>query len=535
MSRKYSTADFIARARIIHGDKYDYSAVQYLDSITPVRIICPDHGEFFQRPAMHLSGQGCKECGKKAVVSALSDNRESFIAKANKVHGTKYDYSLVEYQGSDKKVTIICPTHGTFEQTPHMHIRGNECPMCGRIKSDLNRRKGLDFFLQQAHDIHGDRYDYTKVQLTRRDRKVCIICPEHGEFWQTPDNHINQKQGCPICAREYVGRINTKDTVWFLNKAHEIHGDRYDYSETKYVSAREKLCVICHEKDDGGIEHGRFWLTPHQHLSHSGGCPKCGHPKHTLTWWINEAHKVHGNRYDYSKVDYRNNHDPITIICPDHGEFLQLPFYHLKGGICPKCNGRNLSTEEIISQFEQVHGHKYRYSLVEYANKTTPVEIICPKHGPFLQTPAGHLRGNGCPICNESHLEAIMGSFLRNQGIKFQRQKTFDWLKYQGYMYLDYYLLEHNIAIECQGLQHFEPVDFMGGKEGHVVLLDRDRVKESLCTSHGINVLYFSDLGIDYPYPVFEDLEQLLDAIHNEGDFNYSTLTDSELPLVFDE
>lgn len=304
MSKRYTTEEFIDKAKAIHGNKYDYSRVAYVDSVTPVSIVCPDHGEFKQRPAGHLSGKGCPGCAYEKVRSALSDTRDSFISKARKAHGEKYDYSFVEYKGSDIPVRIICPIHGEFCQTPHTHVGGKGCPICGRIKSDENRKKGLQYFLDQAHAVHGDKYDYSKVDLKTRKEKVCIICQIHGEFWQEPYNHTVQGQGCPQCARESNAVMITKDTEWFLEKARAIHGDRYDYSETVYTKAKEKLCVICHEKDDGGYEHGRFWLTPHAHLSPSGGCPKCGHPKHTVEWFVHQAKSVHGDTYDYSQATY---------------------------------------------------------------------------------------------------------------------------------------------------------------------------------------------------------------------------------------
>ena len=533
MSKRYTTEEFVEKAILKHGTKYNYSLVTYKDSVTPVTIVCPEHGEFKQRPAMHLAGQGCPDCGRELVKKALSDTRESFIEKAIIAHNNKYNYSLVDYQGSEKPVRIICPLHGEFKQTPHVHLSGQGCPICGRKKSDENRRKGWEYFLKQAREVHGDKYDYSKVHLKTRREKVCIVCPTHGEFWQEPYNHTVQKQGCPWCARESNAAKITKDTEWFLDKAKSIHGNRYDYSETKYISAKDKLCVICHELDDGGQEHGRFWLTPHQHLTHSGGCPKCGHPKHTREWWIKEARKVHGDRYDYSKVVYNNNKDYVTIICPEHGEFQQMPMYHLKGGICPKCNGRNLTTAEIIEQFKAVHGDRYDYSKVNYVNKTTEVRIICRKHGEFSQKPAGHLRGNGCPICNQSHLENDVEMLLKRHKIQFYKQKTFPWLKDTGALKLDFFIPEYGVAIECQGEQHFIASDFMGGEEKLLSLQRRDRLKESLCLEHGINILYYSDLGYDYPYPVIEDISLLLEAIYLNGDFDSSALDDPKLPLEF--
>lgn len=533
-AKRYSTSEFVLRAKQKHGDKYDYSLVEYVDSTTPVRIICPKHGEFKQRPAMHLLRTGCPECGKELVRKAISDDRDSFIEKACKVHGDKYDYTHVEYRGSEKKVTIVCPIHGEFRQTPHSHISGQGCPICGRILSDNNRKKGLELFLKQAHEAHGDKYDYSKVDLKTRREKVCIICPKHGEFWQEPYNHVLQKQGCPTCARESNAAKITKDTEWFLNKARALHGDKYDYSETRYINAYEKLCIICHEKDDGGHEHGRFWIVPSGHLRPTGGCPKCGHPKHTTKWFVEIGKSIYGDKYDYSKTLYENGHSKVTITCPEHGDFQIFPVSFYRGVGCPKCAGRNLTQDEIIEQFKAVHGDKYDYSKVVYVNKTTEVCIVCKKHGEFWQMPAGHLRGQGCPTCNQSHLENDIELFLKKQKIRYQKQKTFDWLQKKSYLKLDFFLPDYGVAIECQGEQHFIPSDFMGGEAGLQEVQERDYLKERLCSEHGINTLYYSDLGLDYPYPVIEDKAVLLDAIKSNGEFDPSVLYDPELPLEYE-
>ena len=204
-------------------------------------------------------------------------------------------------------------------------------------------------------------------------------------------------------------RIEEK-TQKFIEKAHEIHGNKYDYSKVDYKKASEKVCIICHEKDEFGEEHGEFWQTPHDHLRNHG-CPRCsGRGKLTKELFIKKANRIHNNKYDYSKVGYINTKSKVTIICPEHGEFQQTPDNHLSGQGCPKCRYIKAasshkypvkSVEKFIEDAKKVHGNKYDYSKFKYINNKTKGIIICPEHGEFLQDPSNHLKGRGCPECGK--------------------------------------------------------------------------------------------------------------------------------------
>jgi very-short-patch-repair endonuclease len=188
MPKRFIKKDFIERAKKVHGDKFDYSKVEYVNSNTKVCIICPIHGEFWQRPADHIRGVGCRLCYGNEKMT-----KETFIEKAIMVHGNKYDYSKVEYNGNKTKVCIICPIHGEFWQRPNDHLSGYACPYCGN-----NLKKTTKQFISEARKIHEDKYDYSKVEYIKAHAKVCIICPIHGEFWQTPQNHLHGAN-CPYC------------------------------------------------------------------------------------------------------------------------------------------------------------------------------------------------------------------------------------------------------------------------------------------------------------------------------------------------
>ena len=146
--------DFIEKAKTIHSNKYDYTKVEYVNASTKVCIVCPEHGEFWQDPKHHLKGQGCPKCSKISSSQKKTLTTEEFIQRARKVHGDKYDYSKVIYEKNNKKVCIICTEHGEFWQTPHNHLKGQDCPKCsGRFQTDT------EYFIEKAKKIHGNKYD----------------------------------------------------------------------------------------------------------------------------------------------------------------------------------------------------------------------------------------------------------------------------------------------------------------------------------------------------------------------------------------
>ena len=332
---KITTNEIIAKAKLVHGDKYDYSKVDYVKDYIKVCIICPEHGEFWQRPHAHLQGQGCPKCKSKKQTCTTDE----FIAKAKKIHGDKYDYSKVKYVDAKSKVCVVCPEHGEFWQIPYHHTKGCGCPKCANKNKGEYRRSSKKDFITKARKIHGDKYDYSNVDYVNNYTKVCIICPKHGEFLQTPSNHLSGK-GCPKCKADKTRERLILSKEGFIKKARLVHGNKYDYSKVEYVNNITKVCIIC-------PEHGEVWQTPNHHLS-GCGCHKCGGEKQTSTKekFIKKAKEIHGDKYDYSKVDYSNAHTKVCIICPNHGEFWQTPNNHLRGHGCPKCKRNQLSCAE---------------------------------------------------------------------------------------------------------------------------------------------------------------------------------------------
>ena len=285
-------------------------------------------------------------------------------------------------------------------------------------------------------------------------------------------------------------KMSTND---FIERAKLIHGDKYIYKKTEYLNWNTKLCVIC-------PKHGEFWQLPSSHLK-GCGCKKCGVEnmalKHTSCNedFINKAKIIFGDSYDYSNVKYEKSSKKVKIRCNKCGEiFMMTPNSHLKGEGCPKCtkHGRaKKNIEDFIKEARIIHGSWYDYSKTTYIDCFTKTCITCPKHGEFWQTPANHLRGQGCPICKSSKLENSLALELEKNGIKVLRQYRIDKLGKQS---LDFYLPDYNIAIECQGRQHIYPVSFsnkMNPESNLLHIINLDILKNKICKELGIIVLYY--------------------------------------------
>lgn len=316
---------------------------------------------------------------------------ETFIEKAKKIHKNKYNYKYVKINTTDEKVKIICPIHGEFEQSVEVHLRGSGCKICGHKSGSEKNTYTKIQFLEKSNETHNNKYDYTLVEYVDYKTKVKIICPKHGEFEQRPNQHSNGS-GCAKCALEYRVSFIQKTKEDFLVKARLFHGDKYDYSDIEYINMNTKIKIYC-KKDN----HGYFLTLPESHV----GKQKCG---------------------------------------------------------CPKCaNNRKPTTEEIILKSKLVHGDKYDYSKVNYINKKTKIEIGCSEHGYFHMVPEYHINGSKCPKCSGSSGEVLVQKYLEDKNIKYVVQKTYTDCKNQKKLRFDFYLPDYDILIEFDGTQHFEP------------------------------------------------------------------------------
>lgn len=343
MTRKKSTEQFIAEARAIHGNRYDYTRANYINNKTKTTIICPKHGEWQQTPANHLSGFGCKLCGHKNAGQYHKKDTHSFIEAARKVHGNKYDYSEAKYVGAREKLTILCPIHGAFKQFAGSHLGGKGCTPCSyEYRSEIGRMQYADFVCR-ATEVHKAVYNYelAKDCFGNSDTKIPIICSRHGVFEQSPANHL-RGNGCPICRYEKSASTMRKSTEDFILAARAIHGEAYDYSTTDYNGAFKLVTIIC------PID-GTFRQSPTSHLGGTG-CPRCSR----------RAQGAPRNLVRALRGEFDSQVDAFVYIVRFRLPATEVPLFKVGSGSGTRLRTVLSSIRQIGATVEDVHSRSFK-------------------------------------------------------------------------------------------------------------------------------------------------------------------------------
>ena len=283
----------------------------------------------------------------------------------------------------------------------------------------------------------------------------------------------------------------------FIERSNKIQNNKYDYSLVDYVNVNTNVIIIC-------PKHGQFNQRPKKHMS-GQGCPKCnGNEKYDLDYFIEKSNKIHNNKYDYSKSEYNGSKNKIEIICSKHGSFHQTVNEHTRGGGCPNCNvdRMRIGKDKFTKRSNQIHNDRYDYSLVDYVNNKTEVIIICPKHGQFKQVVSNHLSGSGCLSCKLSKGENKVENYLKDNNIKYIKQKRFKDCKNINTLPFDFYLTTLNICVEYDGIQHFKIVEHFGGAKEFKQRQINDEIKNHYCKSNNIQLL-----RIKYDEDIFKKLD----------------------------
>lgn len=345
----------------------------------------------------------------------------------------------------------------------------------------MSKKINNEEFIEKSRIIHDEKYIYDKCKYVGNRTKVIITCPKHGDFIQLPYNHLDGK-GCQICGGS---KKHTKES--FIEKSKVKHNNKYNYDFVEYLDSKTKVKILC-------SIHGIFEQLPENHIKGSG-CHKCGGSNRSINEeFILKSEQIHNLKYEYSKVEYKNNKTKVEVICQYHGSFYISPSNHLKGVGCSKCvRKRKLTTIEFINKSKLIHDDKFDYIKTEYVNHKSPVLITCKKHGDFLQIANHHLNGRGCPSCRNSKGEEIIQNFLDRNNIKYKKQFKIKDLKAKGNLKFDFAILNEDFSIkfllEYNGEQHYFFRGQFGMKEfDYNEGLLRDKLKLDYCKKNKIDI-----------------------------------------------
>ena len=216
MKLRYTTEEVIEKFKEIHKDKYTYEHFVYNGSHTKSIVTCPVHGDFLVTPNKYLLGRGCPKCANNIKLT-----NDEFKRRIIEIFGEEYLLNEVNYQCCKSKIKLYCKKHGYFVSTAYHLLQGHGCPKCGVKKNADKKRLTICDCIERFREIHGDKYDYSKMDYINIRTKVCIICPEHGEFWQTPQKHMSG-QGCPKCKRSHmendISMLLTNNNIEFIEQ-----------------------------------------------------------------------------------------------------------------------------------------------------------------------------------------------------------------------------------------------------------------------------------------------------------------------------
>lgn len=391
---------------------------------------------------------------------------EEFLELVNSVHGGKYGYERCVYKNQKGTILVTCPRHGDFSVGAGFHLKGQGCLLC----------KQEDNFLARARKAHGDRYTYPDPYVSWNE-KIRITCSEHGDFFQNPAAH-GMGQGCPMCS----GRPSYTPDSW-ISAAKKKHPE-YIYEKTAYTLSTERVVVTC-------PKHGDFSVVAGEHIRGSG-CPACAGRRP----FEEKAREVHGDRYDYSKVDYKGSHTNVTIICREHGVFEQLPANHLRGSGCPNCSAYAPKDREwFLQEARRIHGNTYGYDHFVYTTMLGDALITCPTHGDVVTTGVSHIyHGRGCPLCtNVSSPHQKVLNLLDELGVDY-RVNVSGILS--GRKELD--VVTGNIAIEVDGL-YWHTLRHKESKTYH-----QDKQEE--CKKAGLTLIQFWDFEINEKWDIVRSM-----------------------------
>ena len=390
----------------------------YTSARENIRVYCLKHGAFEKVASALLkdnrSKHPCPKCVKEILAEEVIAAWPDYLEKIkNAVDCSDLDFSQVEYKGSQEKIEIICKKHGSFKAIPaSMLNKKSGCPKCGQS----NRTKlGASKILDRLREVHGETYNFEIPEDAVRQTKIKYVCSKHGSKFAKIDALL-QGKGCRDCAVEARAANRTLTTAEWIKRARKVHGERYSYDKSKYVTGKTKLIVTCKE-------HGDFEINPSNHVSLKRGCKVCSggsflnadNSKKRLTQkqFLFKANEVAPENLDFTKSVYKDTRTNVTVTCKIHGDFLIRPGNLFQGGNCRHCSAdlagkkHRVSKKQLVQRLKDKFGDLYEIDADSLTQATSKARLKCASHGWFEGVIGNLINSSGCPRCKNIKAAAI--------------------------------------------------------------------------------------------------------------------------------
>lgn len=391
--------------------------------------------------------------------------KNDFINEAKLIYGNQYDFSQVSYVNTSTKVVIICSKHGEFLKTPYHFIKRKQgCRDC-KGYTDWN----WSLFVNKATHFHKGHYKYPNQTFTKIKDKYKIICPVHGEFYQSGTAHL--KGGCNKCGYDFKNAKQRDSKEEFILKSIGKHGEKYNYSKVDYFNSQSKVIIIC-------PDHGEFEIKANNHSSQGQGCPTCSRleaQKNIRLGWIEVKERLEtqwGNSLEYDAKSYVAYTEKMRVKCVIHGWFEKAPHTLDYGSGCKECGYASgaeknfIPFSETIKEFKKIHGNKYEYDKNTYEGASGGITILCKKHGEFHQGVQSHKNGAQCPRC----IHELNGERAKLSKEEFIKRANFEHGQIYNYDKVNWIDQHSDVTIVCP-------------KHGDFIQKPREHYRGSGCTT----------------------------------------------------
>lgn len=470
---------------------------EYKNAKTKIMHHCLIHDVYWPvLPSNALAGKGCKECLKDKNRKKLLKSHDEYVEQVKKIN--QNIIVLEQYINSQIPILHKCTKHNIeWKALPGNILSGQGCIECGKEKYHEKRcKKNKDYIdelsIKNINVVPLEEYINARTPILHK-------CIKHNVAWKVTPGDVLAGHGCPKCHKERIGHSNKISHAKYVEVVAINNPDIEVVDE--YINIRTPITHRCKI-------HNIEWKSPPASILLGSGCSECkierisDHTRLTDREYIERLHKVNPNILVVGK--YINIKTPIAHKCLVHDiEWITTPGSVLQGTGCPKCGIEKISAKNRKSHEQYISEVKEKNPsiivLEEYVDINIPILHKCSIDGcEWKASPNSILRGAGCPQCHESRMERITRIWLESHQIKFERNKKFDGCIDKKQLSYDFYLPFYNTNIECQGMQHYKPVEYFGGNDSFLVQQRHDKIKREYCFNNNIRLLeiaYYEDIN----------------------------------------